>query len=70
MRAKFVCHAEERSNYGTVTYKLMPVTGETDENKAFFRTTPSGQIVVSVKRDETAAHLDLGAEYYVDFTLA
>jgi hypothetical protein len=70
VRAKFVVYSETRDSYGSVTYKARPVTGETEENKAFFRTTPAGEISVTVKRDETAASLELGTEYYVDFTEA
>jgi hypothetical protein len=70
MRAKFIVYSETRDAYGSVTYKARPVHGETEENKAFFRTTPNGEISVTVKPDETAASLELGAEYYIDFTKA
>lgn len=49
--------------------KLNPVYGDTPENKAFFQSTPSGQIEMSVS--QAAFDLfELGAVYYVDFTMA
>ena len=68
MRAKFTVYSETRDAYGNVTYKARPVTPGSPENEEFFRTTPAGEISVTVKRVETAASLDLGAEYYIDFT--
>ena len=70
MRAKFIVYSETRDAYGTVNYKARPVSVGSPENEEFFRTTPAGDISVTVKRIETAASLDLGAEYYVDFTKA
>ena len=70
MRAKFIVYSENRSSYGTVTYLARPVQGETEENKAFFRTTPGGELSVTVKPSETEASLELGVEYYIDFTKA
>ena len=68
MRAKFVVYEESYNQWGGITYKMRPVTATTPENESFFRTTPSGDISVTVKRDETAARLELCAEYYLDFT--
>lgn len=70
MRAKFVVYEESRSDWGGVTYRLRPVRGQTPENEEFFRTTPTGEISVTVKPSETSARLELGVEYYVDFTKA
>lgn len=70
MRAKFTVYEESRHSWGAVTYKMRPVTNTTAENDEFFRTTPSGEISVTVKPAETSAALELGYEYYVDFTKA
>ena len=70
MRAKFVVYSENRSAYGSVTYLARPVSGDSEENKDFFRTTPAGELSVTVKPSETSAHLELGVEYYLDFTKA
>ena len=62
MRAKFVVNEEVRSLYG-ITYKLNAVISGSPENEEFFRTTPTGTILVSVKAIETSARLELGKEY-------
>ncbi len=52
------------------TIELCPVTGGSDENKAFFDATPTGNIKVGTVNEKAAAAFELGKEYYVDFTLA
>lgn len=70
MRAKFTVYSETRHQFGTVNYVLSPVVSGSPENESFFRTTPSGSITVTIKPSETDASLELGADYYVDFTRA
>ncbi len=67
VRAKFSCYSEERAMWGTTTYKLRPVSGTCKENEDFFRTTPAGDISITVKEDETNARLSLGSDYYIEF---
>jgi hypothetical protein len=57
-------------NGGARSIKLNVVYGESAENKAFFQSTPSGEINVSIVRPEVAAQLEIGKEFYVDFTPA
>lgn len=52
------------------TIRLNPVVGDSDENKAFYDATPSGSIELSVVRQEIGDRFPIGAEFYVDFTLA
>lgn len=47
-----------------------PVQGDSPENKEFFQYTPSGRIELGVLNERVASQLELGADYYVDFTLA
>ncbi|KLK91468.1 hypothetical protein AA309_20130 [Microvirga vignae] len=47
--------------------RLNPVTGDTEENKAFFQATPGGSIELQVVKPGL---FELGKEYYVDFTPA
>ena len=75
-RAKFIVNSITRSKNwdksksDLFTVKLMPVTGTSEENKAFFASTPGGSIEL-VTINETAANaLPLGGEVYVDFTPA
>lgn len=70
MRAKFVVYEESRSAWGSITFKARPVTGQSPENDEFFHTTPSGDLTVTINPTETSARLELGAEYYLDFTKA
>lgn len=50
--------------------KLHPVTGGSDENKAFYAATPGGNIELGTVNAEAAGEFELGAEFYVDFTPA
>jgi hypothetical protein len=47
-------------------YKFSAVTSGSDENKTFWKWTPSGGIELSSIRDEL---FEVGKEYYVDFSL-
>ncbi len=50
-------------------YRFQPVTGgpgETEENKKFFASTPSGTIELMAVREDL---FEIQKEYYVDFTL-
>lgn len=49
------------------TIKLSAVYGDSEENKKFFRWTPSGSIQIGTLNPETWKHFPLGAEVYVDF---
>lgn len=65
VRAKFKC---ESVNEGVV--KLGAVTGDSDENKSFFKYTPSGQISLGIVNQPALEQFEVGAEYYVDFNKA
>jgi hypothetical protein len=74
VRAKFrVVEIARRNHYGTGEsqgIKLLPVAGESEENKKFFQATPSGSIDLQVVNAEAGNQFELGKEYYVDFTPA
>ena len=46
---------------------LVPVTGECEENKTFFKWTPSGKIEMSILNPEAAEQFEIGKNYYVEF---
>lgn len=83
MRAKFVVTSIERCK-GTRpdpetgkwepcelrTVKFYPVTDGSEENKRFWAATPSGAIELGVANLEAVEGLELGDEYFVDFSLA
>ena len=47
--------------------EFFPVTGGSEENKAFFEATPSGSFKVGTYVED---HFTPGAEYYLDITEA
>ena len=78
VRAKFYVSEvkQSRNHYGSqegellTTIKLVPVTGTSNENKAFFRWTPSGTIDLGTVNPAVVANFHIGDEFYVDFTPA
>lgn len=72
VRAKFFVRSKEEyaepKNCGTV--KMVPVMNGSEENKQFYKWTPSGEIVLMTVNEMAFAGFKLGASYYVDFTEA
>ena len=66
-RAKF-CVTEKTELKDGYKIKLNPVYGTTDEDKAFWKYTPSGEILIQVVQPDTAEQFKVGEFYYVDFT--
>ncbi len=54
---------------GTVV-KMSPVMDGSDENKQFYKYSPSGSIELGTVNENAAAQFEIGKEYYVDFTPA
>lgn len=52
----------------TAVIHLDVVHGGSNENKRFFRFTPSGSIELGVVSQETASQFTVGEQFYVDFT--
>lgn len=50
------------------TVQLLPVCGDSPENRKFFESTPSGSIDLGTINPDAAAQFEVGKEYYVDFT--
>lgn len=50
--------------------KLMPVSSGSDENRRFYEATPGGSIDLMTVNHEALKALPIGAEVYVDFTVA
>lgn len=72
VRAKFrvqqVAPSNNTDEYYNIT--LYAVTSGSDENKEFFKWTPSGQITINTVNPAAAAQFKEGDELYVDFTSA
>lgn len=68
IRAKFnVAEITKYGNGGGANIVLMPVVSGSEENKSFWKYTPSGKIELNIT--EPGAEFELG-EYYIDFTKA
>ena len=82
VRAKFRCATKtERQGWGKDADGVSRVRREIDvrfavvcdgsaENKAFFASSPNGEIVIGCANLAAADAFAVGAEYYVDFTPA
>lgn len=78
VRAKFYVSEvkQSKNNYGgqngelLTTIKLLPVSGTSEENKAFFRWSPAGTIDLGTLNPAVVAQMHIGDEFYVDFTPA
>jgi hypothetical protein len=74
VRAKFKCCDISNSSSNTdengKTVKLEPVIDGSEENKSFFRWTPSGSISMFCVNTEANKQFEVGKEYFVDFTPA
>lgn len=79
VRAKFYVSEVKQSkwnSYGNAegelltTIKLNPVTGNSEENKQFFRWSPAGSIDLGTVNPAVVEQFHIGDEFYVDFTPA
>lgn len=75
VRARFQCQRVEDVKYAGGASKnivLTPITPynskETDENKAFWKYTPSGEIKMTGVTGSAVDEFVPGQHYYVDFT--
>lgn len=68
-RAKFTVVSKTQTLDGFRVH-MLPVTSGSEENKAFYEWTPSGSIDLGTINPVAAEQLELGKEYYVDFTPA
>lgn len=70
VRAKFVVEKISKTRHGGHEIQLVPVTGDTEENKTFWKWTPAGKIEFYCINDEAVKQFEVGKEYYIDFTPA
>lgn len=73
VRAKFIVTEIARSKYGqeeTQVIRMSVVMDGSEDNKKFFKWTPSGKIELATVNPEAGNQFELGKEYYVDFTEA
>ncbi|HEX9711444.1 MAG TPA: hypothetical protein VGB52_02695 [Actinomycetota bacterium] len=68
-RCKFQCYTRKDTDYG-VMVDLHPVysTDPESENKAFWDSTPSGHLQLTISNKPAAEIFVEGQEYYLDIT--
>lgn len=69
VRAKFRVDYKKQTSYGQEV-GLVAVSSGGEENKQFFKATPSGSIEMRTINDAAAERFRVGQEFYVDFTPA
>lgn len=67
MRCKMVLNQINMTTSGNQVF-FYPVTDGTEEDKAFWKSTPSGKIEIMVVKDEPIAGMKIGKKYYVTFS--
>ena len=73
VRAKFYVSEVKQSRYMNdimTTIRLSAVTGNSEENKEFFRWSPTGTIDLGTVNPAVVEQMHIGDEFYVDFTPA
>lgn len=70
--AKFRCNSIElfSASGNPMTVKLSPVTpgpNATEEDKAFWKYTPSGSLVMTIDNPPASAMFEIGKSYYLTF---
>jgi hypothetical protein len=53
-----------------IVINLSPPMSGSDENKEFYKYSPSGSIELGTVNEGAAAQFEIGKEYYIDFTPA
>lgn len=66
-RCKFVC-SEEIKRSGSKAFKFHPVINGSDENKDFYKYTPSGVLEFSCVNEKV--QFEVGKSYYIDISEA
>lgn len=70
VRAKFnVAEITKYGNNGGGKVVLLPVLGNSEENKEFWKMTPSGKLELWIDNPDAMSAFDFG-EYYLDITKA
>lgn len=68
VRSKFKVSEKKEDEHSGISISLEAVVDNSEENKKFYKWTPSGEIKIHVVSIETANTFKVGKEYYVDFT--
>lgn len=69
MRAKFKLTEKIQTENG-YSLKFSPVISGSPENETFFKWTPWGEIKIGTVNSNIVDSMNVGTEYYIDFTEA
>lgn len=67
VRAKFICQEVTQYSGGSKKVRLTPVTGGSDEDKLFWKYTPSGELSMTIDNPPASDMFVPGQTYYLDF---
>jgi hypothetical protein len=70
VRAKFTVESKTHNRDGSHHITLFPVSSGSEENKQFYKWTPSGSIQLNTINSAAADQFEVGKSYYLDFTPA
>lgn len=70
VRAKFYVESVKPYNDEATTVLLRAVTSGSEENKSFWKYTPSGELRMTISNPAAVSQFIEGQEYYIDFTPA
>lgn len=71
VRAKFTCTEVTQYAGGSKKVVLQPVTpppNASEEDKAFWKYTPSGNLTMTIDNPPASSLFNAGGRYYIDFT--
>ena len=69
VRAKFIVYAITKNHWGGVEVEMQPqYDPDLAEDRSFSKATPTGKLVMEVQNPSALEVLELGREFYLDFT--
>lgn len=69
-RLKVICKSKMEIDGGFYTITFYPVTTGSEENKNFYKWTPTGDISFQTVNPVAADNFKVGKQYYIDFISA
>lgn len=66
-RCKVICLSKTENHGGFYSLVFSPVTANSEENKTFYKWTPTGKFQFDTINPVAADNFKVGQEYYLDF---
>jgi len=70
VRAKFKVNSVKNYEHGAAEVMMEPISSGSEENKHFWKYTPSGTLSMWIDNPDAVKQFVPGQEYYLDFILA